>query len=669
MSEKRRKINSETRSRILLVFLIVVVLMIGLLLRTAWIQVVKGEELSAKARAQQKMDLAIKAKRGAIYGRNGEQLASSIQCYTIWVRPSDIRTSYKDDKFNDIVTKVADKLQVDYSEVRAIFESDEPVLPLAEKIDKDVADGVKGLNISAIDVVEDSRRRYPLGTLAATVLGSVDADGNGRSGIEYMYDDYLSGVAGRSVTDTDITGNALAFGESKYYAAQDGFNVVLTIDEMLQQYLDDAVKNGYSEFECKQVMGMVMDPNNGEILAMSVYPTFDPNTPMKPIDLGEEAQAEFENLPPEDKTLYLSQMWRNPLINDVYEPGSTLKLITSSASIEEGLSNPKRNFFCSGVTVVEDAEIHDASDVAHGDVTLAQAVGESCNSVHIQLALELRINRYYKYVNLYGLNDYTEVDYPAESGSIVYDIDDIGPVELATMGFGQGIAITPIQLVTAVSSIANDGVMMKPHFVQKLTNKNGDTVMEFEPEVVRKVISKSTAREMLSIMEAQTEYYGGTGAKIEGYRIGGKTGTADQTVNGEYTGERDMSFISVAPIDDPQLVTLIVCSSPKKGLWGSETAIPIARNFLLNALPYKTAGINSPISGTTGTTEKAYVPDITGLTFKEAKKVLKENGLEYEVRPELSKQELKDADFVVVDQYPKGGNTIRIDEKVFIYRE
>ena len=245
----------------------------------------------------------------------------------------------------------------------------------------------------------------------------------------------------------------------------------------------------------------------------------------------------------------------------------------------------------------------------------------------------------------------------------------IGPVELATMGFGQGIAITPIQLVTAIGSIANDGVMMKPHLVQKLTDEDGNTVVEYEPEVVRKVISKSTAREMLTIMEAQTEYYGGVGAKIEGYRIGGKTGTADQTVDGVYTGKRDMSFISVAPIDDPQLVTLIVCSSPKKGLWGSDTAIPIARKFLVNALPYKTAGVNSVIAGTSGTVERAYVPDITGLTFKEAKKVLKENGLEYEVRPELSKQELKDADFVVVDQYPKGGNTIRVDEKVFIYRE
>ncbi|MBQ6662621.1 MAG: PASTA domain-containing protein [Firmicutes bacterium] len=670
MYGKRNEVGVKSRKRALLVFGLLSVIMIGLLFRTAWIQIVHGDEYTEMAKGQQKTDMSIQAKRGSIYARNGEQLATSVTCYTLWLRPAQMREDFSEDERAEIALKLAAILGQDVESIKTKFRSEDALMKLAKNIDKEMADQVAALDIPAIDVVEGTRRRYPQGTLAATVLGSVSDDGIGRSGIEYMYNEYLSGVAGRSVRNTDVTGNSLAFGENKYYAAQDGLNVELTIDPMLQQYLDASVRKGAYDYKAERVEGIVMNPNTGEVLAMSIYPTFDPNDPLEPTDLPEEQMAAYEEMDDDEKTAFVFGLWRNQLINDVYEPGSTLKLVTASASIEEGFSTPDRMLNCQGSTWIEDVEIYDAEEAIHGDLTLTQAVGMSCNQVHMFLAREMGLDNYYKYVDLYGLNEITGIDYPAESGSIIYEKEDVGPVELASMGFGQSIAITPIQLITAVSAIANEGVLMKPHLVNRLTDEKGETVVDFKPQEVRKVISEQTAREMLSIMEQQVELYGGNGAYIPGYRIGGKTGTADQTENGVYTGNRDMSFISVVPVNNPQIVTLIICHSPKKGEYGSETAIPITREFYLQALPYLQAGTQGHVvNDSTQVGEKVYVPDITGYTFQEAKQVLEDYGLQYEVRPELSLQELKDADFVVVDQYPKGGKTMEKDEKVYIYRE
>ena len=667
--KKKAKWSFVRERRILFTFGVLAILMFALLFRTAWIQVVNGDEYKERAMELQTSDIPIAAKRGSIYDRNGEVLASSVTCYTVWVRPSTIRETYseKGQKIAEAANSLAVVLGMDSSIVTETLNSDEPLLRLKSYIEKDVADQVRELEIPGIEIAEDTKRFYPLGSFAANLLGSVNGDGIGRSGIELAYNEYLSGVAGRSVRNTDINGNLLWFGKNTTYEALDGLGVVLTIDEVLQHYLEEAVNNGLSETQSDRVYAIAMDPNTAEVLAMAVAPSFDPNDPTNPIDPA--VKEVYDTMTDEEQVAYLSKLWRNPLINDTYEPGSTLKLITASATLEEGLANPNTEYYCSGAYQVEDALIHDAEYVAHGVVSLTKAVGMSCNSAHMQMALNLGLDRYYKYLELFGLMEPTGIDYPAETWPIIYDKDDIASVELATMGFGQGIAISPIQLITAVSCIGNGGNLMKPHMVKGLIDEDGEMVVTYEPEEVRKAISEDTAAEMRDIMEAQIELYGGSLAKIPGYRIGGKSGTANKVSSGGYIESTDASFIGMAPMEDPQIVVLVICDSPKTSIFGGSTSARIVRSFLEKALPYM--GFEPHYSeGDTSGGVYAYVPDVTGYSFTDAAYILSEYGLSYEIRPELDEgQDPAKVNFTVVDQYPKAGQRIAKDEKVFLYRE
>jgi stage V sporulation protein D (sporulation-specific penicillin-binding protein) len=663
---KKRPVSVKSQRRILFIFAALVILLTALLFRVAWIQIVKGEEYSDMAKDQQKSDIPIEAERGSIYDRNGQELATSITCYTLWVRPSEIRTYYKEDKRSEIASELALILDMDAAEITEKFESEEVLLKIKKYLDKDTADKVRALEISGLELSEDTKRYYPLGQFAATILGSVDDDGNGRTGLELQYDEYLSGVAGRAVMDTDASGNKLAFGESTVYEAENGLNVVLTIDEYLQTMLEKSLTKGLEDTEAKYVGGIAYDPNTGEILAMAVEPSYDPNDPLEPVD--EKEREAFNAMTDEEQGEYLSQMWRNPLISDVYEPGSTLKLITTSAALEEGIITPETTFECKGYYTVGGINIYDFAHAVHGTETTVSAVGNSCNPFHMWVASQMGVDTYYKYLDLYGLRDITGVDYPGEASPVVIDKEDVGPVELASMGFGQSLAITPIRLISAEAAIANDGVIMQPHFLKALTDEDGNVVAEYEPQEVRKVISEETASEMLDIMYQQVESYAGTGMKIEGYKIGGKTGSGDQTENGQYTDRTTTSYICVAPIDDPKIVVLIVCNSIV-GKTATSTAIPIARDYMQSILSYLEI---SPTEESNELSEGyAYVPDVTGMTYSEAAAELESYGLSCELIPALTDEESKDTNLVitVVDQYPKAGSKIKKDEKVYLYRE
>ena len=662
----KTRVKGQKRILILFVFLVGVLLL--LILRTAIIQIVHGDEYTEKAIEQQTSDIAIDAKRGMIYDRNGEVLASSSLCYNVWIRPAQIRDFYDADERNKLASDLSSVLGIESKNILDRFASETVLVKIAKQIDKDTAEKVRELDVYGLELAEDTKRIYPLGTTAATVLGSVNDDGIGRSGIELSYNEYLSGVSGRSVFDKDINGNLLAFGDRVKYDAKNGLNVELTIDEVLQHYMDEAVKKGMEDTEAERVAGIAMNPRTGEILAMSIVPTFDPNNPAEPY--GEAEKEYFNELTDEEQLDYLNQLWRNQLVSDVYEPGSTLKLVTSSATLEEGLATPDTEFYCSGSIHVAGYDLVDAENYVHAEQTLTQAVGNSCNPIHAQLALNLGYDNYFKYIDLYGLDDITGIDYPAEGYPIIQSKEDIGPVELATMGFGQGIAITPIQLITAVGAIANDGVLMRPHLVRRLMDNDGETVIEYEPEEVRKVISASTAREMREIMESQVEYYGGNSVKIPGYRMGGKTGTANRATPEGYSETIDTSFVSMVPIEDPQVVVLILCYGPTIGEYATETAIPIARNFWTKALPYLGVEPTDSSEISAGVTDYAYVPDVTGMTFKDAAATLENYGLTYEIRPEFTEFEDSTAmDFTIVDQYPKAGKKIDKKEPVFLYRK
>lgn len=663
------RIYGTHKKRILIVFFVLALLMLLLCFRLAWIQVVKAEEYTEKAIAQQTSDIPIEAKRGVIYDRNGKELATSATCYTVWARPSEIADNYTtEEKLDDVSNKLAVVLDMSAEDVKEKLKKDQALIKIAKYLDKETCDKVRDLDLYGIEIAENTKRYYPLGNFASQLLGSVNDDNVGRSGIEQEYNEYLSGVAGRWIKDTDINGNALAYGKDTYYQAEDGMNVVLTLDEVLQHYAENAIANGMRETDADRIMCLVMDPKTGDILAMATTPGYDPNDATEPPTKA--AREKYDEMSEKEQSEYLSGMWRNPLISDTYEPGSTFKLLTTSAALEEGVTTPDNYYYCNvGYEVPGTGwTLHCWSDTPHRDQTLTEAVGNSCNPVMMQLGLQLGAETYYDYLEMFGITatSLTHIDLPAEAQAQIQAEENIGNLELATISFGQGIAITPIQLVTAVSAIGNDGVLMQPRVVQKLTDGDGDTIKNFETKEVRKVISSKTAKEMQQIMEYVVEEGGGGNAKVAGYSIGGKTGTAEKpSEDGGYSNDTYSSFIGMAPMDDPEITVLVIVDSPKGVQFGSTTAAPIAREFFQNALPY--LGVTPNYTEEEEAEMKSsyvYVPDVTGESFEEAIGILGKKELDYKAVPAEGEKNFK-----VVDQYPKAGEKVKKGGKVYLYRE
>ena len=663
------RVYGNHKKRILIVFFILGLLLTMLCIKLAWIQVVKADEYTDKAIAQQTSDIPIEAKRGAIYDRNGKELATSATCYTVWARPPQIAETYTtEEKLDDISSKLAVVLDMKAKEVKKLLKKDQALIKIAKYLDRETCDKVRDLEIYGIEIAENTKRYYPLGNFASQILGSVNDDNVGRSGVEQEYNEYLSGVAGRWIKNTDINGNALAYGKDQYYQAENGLNVVMTLDEVLQHFAENAIANGLKETNADRVMCLVMDPKTGDILAMATNPGYDPNEATEPPTKAEKAK--YEKMDGEEQTEYLSSMWRNPLVSDTYEPGSTFKLLTVSAALEEGITTPDNHYYCNvGYEVPGTGwTLHCWSDVPHRDQSLTEAVGNSCNPVMMQLAMKMGITPFYDYLEMFGItaNSLTYIDLPAEAMAQIQLEENIGNVELATISYGQGIAVTPIQLACAVSAIGNNGVLMQPRVVKELTDDDGNTVKEFETKKVRKVISSKTAKEMRKIMEYVVSEGGGGNAGVAGYRIGGKTGTAEKpSADGGYSDDTYSSFIGMAPMDDPQLTVLVIVDSPKGVQYGSTTAAPIAQEFFENALPYLGIAPNytkeeeKELKGTF-----VYVPDVTGKKYEKATEILAEDGLKYKAVPENGTKNFK-----VVDQYPKAGEKVKKGTKVYLYRE
>ena len=665
----RAQVTVKNRRRIALGFAILALLLIALVFRVAWIQIVDAEELSQKAIDQQTKDTPIEAKRGTIYDRNGKELATSTTCYTLWARPSQIKLkegkTRPDSEIKAFAGEIAGIIDKDSDEVYENMKKNQALVRIAKYLDKETADKLRKLKISGIELSEDTKRYYPLGNFASQVLGSVNDDNMGRTGIELQYDQYLSGVSGRWVKNTDLLGNELVKGAEEYYEAQDGLNVVMTLDEAIQYYVEKALEKGMKKTKADRIMCLVMDPKTGDVLASATTPGYDPNNATEPLA---KDKKKYDQMSADDKNKYLFSLWRNPLVSDTYEPGSTFKLITSSSAIEEKVINDNTTFHCSGSFTVAGVRLHCWTHGAHGTQTIRQAVGNSCNPALAKVASLMGKTRFYKYLDLYGITDKTGIDYPGESGAIVQNIDNVGPVELATIGYGQGISLTPIQLLTAVNAIGNDGVLLQPRYVKALTDSEGKVVESYEPTVVRKVISSATAKKMRSIMQYVVDEGGGGNARIAGCRVGGKTGTANKidAGTGKYGKYYDSSFIGMAPMDDPKISILVVVDSPKGSYYGSMVAAPIAKDILTDALrylnvtpKYSSAEKKALQSGYTT------VPNVVGKEFSEAAGIIGGKDLKYS-RPKSAKN---DDEFIVVDQYPKAGTKVKKNSVVYVYKE
>lgn len=572
---------NKSKKRCIYIFAILAVMMIALCLRTGYIQIVKGEEYAAKADRQQTKNKTVTPKRGKITDRNGETMAVSATTYVVWARPASITKEQR----SETAGQLAELLDLDKKEVTKKLKQESVLVKIARDVEEDTVEKVKEADLKGIEITQGSTRYYPMKTLAAQVLGNVSADGDGLAGLELQYNDVLNGISGRQVEKTDPAGRSLSVGGEETYQEQDGLNVVTTLDAVIQSHVEKAIKSGKKTTNADKVTCLMMNPETGEILACATTESYDPNNARTPLSDSEAARV--EKMSSQEQSEYFNKMWRNPLVSDTYEPGSTFKLLTLSATLEEKKAKLSDHFHCSGTYNVDGTILKCwRYENPHGDETLKEAVGNSCNPVFIRLGKRLGVNTFYKYLDLFGITEKTGVDYPGEAQALIQDKNKLTSVDFATMSYGQGISVTPIQLLTAVSAIGNEGKLVQPRMVSELTDSDGKTVKTYDTEVVRQVISQDTANEVKEAMEYVVEESGGTAAKVKGYTIGGKTGTAEDQSKQGGSKSYYASFVGLAPIDDPKVAILVVVDDPKGKIHGSEAAAPIVKEILEKSLPY-----------------------------------------------------------------------------------
>lgn len=656
--------SNKSRKNLMMIIWIVFAMLLLLCVRIGWIQIVKGDEYSDIAEAQQTRDTPIEAERGAIYDTNGNELAVSVTCYTIWARPTDINSGKTKEDAAANAEKTAKSLskilEMDYEEVHEMVTREQSIIKIKNGIDKETADKIRDAELSGIEIAEDTKRSYPLGAFAAHTLGSVTDDNTGLSGLELQYNRYLSGVSGRWINYTDTTGNRLSYGEETYYQAEDGYSIVTTIDQVIQHYTEKAIKQVSRKTSADRVMAIVMDPKTGDVLAMAQTPEFDLNDPKKPLEKSE--QEKVKKMSDSKKVEYWNKMWRNSLISDIYEPGSTFKLLTTAMALEEDITDFDDTYYCGGSVDVSGTTIHCwRSENPHGTQSLKQAVGNSCNPVFVKLATDIGIDKFYNYLGTFGITGQTGIDFPGEGTAILQSKDTAGPVGIATMGFGHGVAVTPIQLITAISSFGNDGKLMKPRLVKELRDSDGNTVEQYDTEVVRQTVSEETAEEICDIMEYVVSEGGGGAAAVEGYKVGCKTGTANQVKEtGGYSEATDSSCIAMAPMDDPQVAVLVIVDNPKGVKYGSATAAPGVQQILSDTLSY----MNISPTEDKSSGNKVEVPDVVGQSVSDAIGILAGKSLDYDTDRKAAEKN----DFIVTKQYPAAGTKVKKGSKIYLYK-
>ena len=541
---------------------IVILIFVLLTARLSYIQFVWGVELSEKASSQQSQSRTITAKRGTIYDSTGKYiLAVSSSVEAVTVNPTNIAEENKE----KVAKKLSEIFELDYEKVLKKVKKRSSIETIVRQVEKEKTDELRkwleeeGIT-TGINIDEDSKRYYPYGDLAAQVIGFCGSDNQGLDGIEAKYDDELKGTNGKIERETNATGESL--GSEEYVAAVDGNNLILTIDMTIQSIVEKYLEEACIDNVCTDGGSIIaMNPQNGDILAMTTYPSYDLNSPYEPVD--EELKANWSSMSQEERTVILQGMWRNKAISDTYEPGSVFKLVTASAALQEGIVtdiDKQGEFNCSGGIEVAGTRIKCWRYYRpHGPESLRQALMNSCNPVFIGLGQKIGVTKYYEYLRKFGLFSKTGIKLPGEANSIFVKEEKAGPVELATISFGQRFEITPLQMITAVSSIANNGVYIKPRIVKSIQNSVTGEVTEMPIETGEQIISKENAEKILSMMNSVVSEGTGKNAQVVGYNVGGKTGTSEDGVN---TNKYVTSFCGVAETDNPQIVLLITLYNP-----------------------------------------------------------------------------------------------------------
>ena len=664
LEDNSNLITSRNRNRLAFGFGIVLLLLFALIFRMGYWQIYKSDELKVLAADMQKVDTEIQPVRGAIYDSRMNTLAETVTEYELYAYTQFI---YKDDSISaddkaKRILRLSHITGKEPAEVKALLEGEENLVLLGEGLTRQQVEAAENEFEGDVVVKTRAARYYPNGAFAAQVLGGVNKDNVGRSGLEYEYNSTLAGVKGRTVRTTDNNGDTLSNSKTRYYKAQDGYSIVTTIDSVIQHFVEDALVTGMDRTGADAITCIVMNPKTGDVLATATTPEYDPNESDEPSDKKEKEK--FEKMTDKEKTEYLSNMWKITGVSDVYEPGSTFKLIAAAAALDSGSAKINSKYKCTGAIKVGGYYLHCL--FTHGKETLKEAVGNSCNPALAEVALDMGANTFYNYIDLFGFNDLTGIDLPGEGLSIVKDPATMSDVDLATTGYGQGIAVTPIQILCAVNSLGNNGMLMKPKIVDRIVDSNGKTVEEIPDTPVRQVISQETADEMRDIMEYYVSDAGGTTAYIPGYRVGGKTGTANRVANKKYSEETNTSFVVMAPMDDPVISMICIVYNPKKVQYGAYTAGPIVKEITEKSLEY--LGVERKLTKEEKKEAKKNtieVPDVTGMDSNDAIRNINLLGLKHAVIPE----DHSNLSFVVVDQYPKAGTRVEKDAVVYIYSE
>lgn len=677
INKKVTKINTEFKSqnfiytkKIKTIFIVIILILAILIGRIGLLQFVQGNYLKELAYNQQSINQIISPKRGTIYDSHGQILATSASVDTITINPEKIKDSKVSSNTQALKEKVAkafsDIFGLDYDETLKKVTSTSNVETIVKKVEQDKVDELKAWmkenKISTgINIDEDTKRYYPHNSVLAQVLGSCGSDNQGLSGIEYEWKDVLSGTPGKIVSSKSASQEEIPNTEETYIAAENGSDLTLTVDLNIQKIVEKYLKQAVDENNVENGgTCIVMDPKTGDILAMATYPSYDLNNPFTP---NEYVAKTYDSLSSEDKANAIYKMWSNKAVSELYEPGSVFKLITAATALEENITDTDvaNDFKCNGYEMVGTTRINCwKTDGTHGSQDLRHALMNSCNPALIQLGARIGTTTLYKYYRAFGFFDTTGVDLPGEPNSIFKEESTVLPVERATYSFGQRFSITPLQMITAISAIANDGILMKPRIVKSITNTDTGAVTSIDPEEVRQVISTETAEKVKSMMQSVVEYGTGKRGGVTGYTVGGKTGTSEPMPGREDLDGYVATYVAISPVEDTQVVLLLnLYKPPKSNHQGGTLAGPVVSQMLTEILPL----LGIPSDADSSDDENLItVPEVRNKTIAEAEKILKNAGFTTKITTSNDKNST-----VVTEQVPKPGATLSKDSIIMLY--
>lgn len=644
------KLNISNKKKIIFYIAFFQMAFFILICRVFFIQSIKADEYQKMAYEQQTRDRLISPKRGEIVDRNNNPIATNESVYSISVINSQIEEPEK------VASILSEKLELKYEDVLKKVNKKVALERIKTKVDKETADLIRNLNLVGVMIDEDIKRIYPNENMASQVIGFVGKDNQGIIGLEAKYDEYLKGKQGKILTETDSRGIELKNGTQERVAPTNGYTLVTSIDINIQKYAEQTLEKVVDAKGAKRGSIILMNPQNGEIYAMANKPDFNLNEPFT-IN-NDDLKSNWANMSQKDRNNALNQMWRNFSINDTYEPGSTFKVMTSAMGLNEKLITPETHFNCGGGKTVGGRYIKCwRSPRSHGSQTFVQGVQNSCNPVFMEVGEKLGADKFYEYMQIFGFNEKTGVDLPGEAVGIMHKKENVGPVELATMSFGQSFQITPLQLLRAISSVINGGELITPHFGTKIVDENGNVIEELNYKKGRKTISKETSEQMKWILESVVSEGTGNKTYIPGFRIGGKTATSEKLPR--RSGKYIASFCAFSPAENPQVIALVLVDEPQGVYYGGQVAGPVMKELMENVLPYlKIEPKYSEKELEMEETKEIVVPKFLEMDIKDAKKILTDEKIDFEVIGQGEK---------VINQFPQPDEVIKYNGKVMLY--